>query len=141
MDPLLLDIPEGLGVDEDPATWVDLSVTNGVLSGVIILLGALWAMYAFQRLWQQSLAEDAADGLAAAKARGLTIEPVGFRSRLVAIGAIGSQPVRVEWRGGLLGARSRVVLGDVDARVPLITSAVELDGALARITALSAPAA
>jgi hypothetical protein len=136
MDPLLLDIPEGLGVDEDPATWVDLSVTNGVLSGVIVLLGALWALYAFQRLWQQSLAEDAAGGLAAARARGLKFKTVGFRAQLVAIGAIGSQPVRIEWRGGLMGAQSRVVVADVVVRVPLITTVDELDGALARALAL-----
>ena len=136
MDPLLLDIPEGLGVDEDPGSWVDLSVTNGVLSGLIVLIGALWALYAFQRLWQQSLAEDAAGGLAAARARGWTLKPVGLRARLVVEGAIGSQPVRIEWRGGLMGARSHVVLADVVARVPLITSEEELDRALVGVLVL-----
>lgn len=132
MNALLRDIPEGIGVDNDPGTWVDLTITNSVLSGVLLVVAALWGLYLVNRLWQGSLASDAAEGIEAAASRGLVLDPTGLRARLVARGEVDGGMVRVEWRGGLRGAHSVVVWKDRFARVPLIDSTEALDAGLFR---------
>jgi hypothetical protein len=135
MNALLRDIPEGIGVDNDAGTWVDLTITNSVLSGLLLVVAALWGLYLVNRLWQGSLAADAAAGISAAGERGLALVPAGLRARLVARGQVEGQDVRVEWRGGLRGAHSVVVFADRFARVPLIDSAEALDASLRRVRA------
>ena len=53
-------LPGPGGIGRGPlgvASYIDLSVLNSVLSGLLIAIGMIWARYAFNRLWQQSLAE------------------------------------------------------------------------------------
>lgn len=135
MNSLLRDIPEGIGVDNDPGTWVDVTIANSVLSGFLLVVAALWGLYLVNRLWQGSLANDAEAGIAAAADRGLPLVPAGLRARLVARGQVDGQDVRVEWRGGMRGAHSVVVFADRFARVPLIDSAEALDASLQRVRA------
>jgi hypothetical protein len=135
MNGLLADIPDGIGVDNDPGSWVDLTITNSVLSGFMLLVAALWGLYLVNRLWQGSLANDAAAGISAAAGLGLGLVPAGLRARLVARGIVDGQDVRVEWRGGLRGAHSVVFVADRFSRVPLIDSAEALDASLQRIRA------
>jgi hypothetical protein len=135
MNALLTDIPEGIGVDNDSGTWVDLTITNSVLSGFLLLVAALWGLYLINRLWQGSLANDAQAGIAAAGARGLGLVPAGLRARLVARGHLDGQDVRVEWRGGVRGPHSVVVVADRFSRVPFIDSAEALDASLRRVQA------
>ncbi len=133
MNGLLADIPDGIGVDNDPGSWVDLTITNSVLSGFMLLVAALWGLYLVNRLWQGSLANDAAAGIAAAAGLGLRLVPAGLRARLVARGIVDGEDVRVEWRGGLRGAHSVVFVADRFSRVPLIDSAAALDATLQRM--------
>lgn len=135
MNALLTDIADGVGVDNDPGTWVDLTITNSVLSGLLLLVAALWGLYLVNRLWQGSLARDAQAGIDAAAGRGLPLRPAGLRARLIARGEVDGQDVRVEWRGGLRGPHSVVVVADRFARVPLIDSAEALDASLHRVQA------
>jgi hypothetical protein len=117
-------------IDDDVGTWVDLSVANSVLAGVLLVIAGAWAMVIFNRLWQGSLAADAAEALTAAQARGLAVRPAGLRARLVAEGQVGSARVRVLWLGGVWGPRSVVEIGDRVRRRPLIRTAEELEAAL-----------
>ncbi len=117
-------------IDDDVGTWVDLSVANSVLAGVLLVIAGAWAMVIFNRLWQGSLAAGAAEALTAAQARGLAVRPAGLRARLVAEGQVGSARVRVLWLGGVWGPRSVVEIGDRVRRRPLIRTAEELEAAL-----------
>jgi hypothetical protein len=101
-----------------------------VLAGVLLVIAGAWAMVIFNRLWQGSLAADAAEALTAAQARGLAVRPAGLRARLVAEGQVGSARVRVLWLGGVWGPRSVVEIGDRVRRRPLIRTAEELEAAL-----------
>lgn len=133
MNALLRDIPEGIGVDNAPGTWVDLTITNSVLSGMLLVVAALWGLYLVNRLWQGSLAADAEAGIEAASLRGLALQPAGLRARLVAAGELDGQEVRIEWRGGLRGNHSVIRWADRFSRLPLIDSVDALDAGLARV--------
>ncbi len=95
-----------------PSSYVDFSVVNSVLAGLLILVLALWAKYLLNRLWQVSLRADAASAICGAEARGLQLQGDGVKARVVAVGARGSEPVRVEWRGGWRGAHTVLFRGD-----------------------------
>lgn len=104
------------------AEWVDLTILNGILTGVLLLIAGLWGWVLFNRLWQSSLRADAAAGVQAAQDLGLVLRPPGVRARLVARGQVDGREVRIEWRGGVRGARSVVFLADTRTTVPLIDS-------------------
>jgi len=107
-----------------------VTVVSGALAGILLLVLGFWAGYAVARLWQISLYEEAEPAIAAAVARGLSIRPGGFTARIVCSGALGGEKVRVEWRGGVLGARTIVVRGDKRTRVEFVRDATGLDAAL-----------
>jgi len=108
-----------------------VTVVSGALAGVLLLVLGFWAGYAVARLWQISLYEEAEPAIAAAVARGLSIRPTGFASRIVCSGALGGEQVRVEWRGGVLGARTIVVRGGKRSRVDFVRDGAALEQALA----------
>jgi len=114
-------------IDDSPATYIDYSVMNSLLSGLLVAMAAGWAMVVFNRLWQRTLRRDAHDAIEAAKTRGWTVHPDGLRARVVADGALGSKPLRVEWRGGWRGPHTVVMHGDLWQRTDLITDAAALD--------------
>ena len=91
----------------------------------------MWAVYLFNRLWQQSLQEDAAAAIAAATDRGLTLTEPGYRPRLVAEGVLDGRAVRLEWRGGAMGGRTLLTVDGEGRWRALITDAEELQVALA----------
>lgn len=107
-----------------------MTVVSGALAGVLLLVLGFWAGYAVARLWQISLYEEAEPAITAAVARGLSIRPTGFASRIVCAGALGGEKVRVEWRGGVLGARTIVVRGGKRSRVDFIRDPAALEQAL-----------
>jgi hypothetical protein len=95
-----------------------------------VLLAALWTYYVLNRLWQQSLAEEAAGALAEASALGLDVRPPALGACLVAVGQIEGQDLRLEWRGGLYGERSVLRLGQSTRDLPLLRDAAALRAAL-----------
>ena len=103
---------------------------NSVLSGIIVIIGTVWAWYALNRLMQESLQREAAAGLEAARAAGFALRPPEFRARLVAMGTLDGRDVRVEWRDGVLGPRSVVRVGGRSRRTALITDAATWAAAL-----------
>ena len=106
-------------------------MVSGALAGVLLLVLGFWAGYAVARLWQISLYEEAGAAIAAAVARGLVVRRPGFASRIVCEGVLDGAKVRVEWRGGVLGARTIVVRGGKHARVPFVRDRPALEAALA----------
>jgi hypothetical protein len=106
-------------------------VVSGALAGVVLLVLGFWAGYAVARLWQISLYEEAEAAIAAAEARGLVVRRPGFASRIVCEGVLDGENVRVEWRGGALGARTIVVRGKKRARVDFVRDRAALEQALA----------
>ena len=146
MSPRIVPIPEGEALAPDFSSFVDVTVLNSVLAAFVIILAAIWTLYAFNRLWQSSLARDAAGAIAAAEGLGLTLRPAGYGPRLVAEGRCGAagaagRPVRVEWRGGVFGARTVLFLDGTRVASPgWLTTARDLEAALAG-DAPSAPAA
>ena len=114
----------------DVSTWIDVSVLNAELSGVLLLLAALWGLVLFNRLWQHSLGRDAAEAIASARTLGLAVGPAPLRARWVASGNIGSQPVELSWRGGIWGAHSVVRLGGRSQNIPLVRTTDQLNAAL-----------
>jgi hypothetical protein len=111
-------------------TYIDVTILSSALSGLIILAIGLYGWAWFNRLWHGTLRELAAPAIAAAAARGLRLRPPGVRARIVAEGNLGSQSVRVEWRGGAFGEQSRVYLCDLVDELPLICTPEELEAAL-----------
>ena len=107
-----------------------MTVVSGALAGVFLLVLGFWAGYAVARLWQISLYEEAEPAIAAAVARGLSIRRPGFTSRIVCSGVLGGEKVRVEWRGGVLGARTIVVRGGKRSRLDFVRDPVGLEQAL-----------
>jgi hypothetical protein len=132
MSPRILPIEEGQALTHHFSTYVDVTMVNSALAALLVLVGAVWGLYLMHRLWQTSLAEESAGALDAAAALGLVVHPPGFTPRLVATGDLGGQPVRVEWRGGVLGARTRVRVGGYRQTLPLVTDAEGLAAALDR---------
>jgi|GEM_PF-1847372 len=114
-----------------PDSYIDYSVMNSVLAGLLVAVAACWAMVLFNRLWQHTLRERAADALAHARERGLTVHPGGLRARIVAEGSVGSERVRLEWRGGWRGPHMVLLRGDRIGRHPFAASAADLDQLLA----------
>jgi hypothetical protein len=108
-----------------------VTVVSGALAGVLLLVLGFWAGYAVARLWQLSLYEEAEAAIAAAVARGLSLRPTGFTARIVCSGALGGEKVRVEWRGGVLGARTIVVRNGRRTRIELARDTAALERALA----------
>jgi len=111
----------------NPSTYIELSVSASVISGLVILILMFWAFVAFNRLWQRSLSVDAAPAIAQAEARGLRLLPPGIAPRRAAEGHIGSMFVRIEWRGGAFGTWSRVYLGDRIKDLPLLAEAADVE--------------
>jgi hypothetical protein len=105
-------------------------VVSGALAGVLLLVLGFWAGYAVARLWQISLYEEAEPAIAAAVARGLAVRRPGFASRIVCEGVLDGEKVRVEWRGGALGARTIVVRGGKRARLAFVRDRAALEQAL-----------
>jgi hypothetical protein len=117
-------------IEGNASSYIDESVVSSGLSGVLILLGAVWGWVLFNRLWHRTLAALAAPAIAAAEAKGLRLRAPGRLARLVAEGNFGSQWVRVEWRGGPFGERSKVYMGDLVESLPLICTPEALEHAL-----------
>ena len=90
----------------------------------------MWGLYLFNRIWQQSLRERAGGAIDAAALRGLVLAEPGVFARLVATGVINGRPVQLEWRGGFMGARSRLVVDGQGRWGALIADADALEAAL-----------
>ena len=103
---------------------------NSALSGFLILIGSIWGVYLFNRLWQQSLRARASGAIEAAAVRGLVIAEPGLSARVVAQGMLDGRQVRLEWRGGFLGPRSRLTVDGVGRWGALIADAEALEAAL-----------
>ena len=123
----MLHLEEVEPIDASPATYVDYSVVNSIMSGVLVAIAAGWAMVVFNRLWQRSLRDDAGAAIQAAQELGFRVHPGGLRARVVAEGSVGSEPVRVEWRGGWRGPHTVMMRGDQFHRVDLVTDGVGLE--------------
>lgn len=89
-----------------------------------------WAVYFVHRLWQQSLSADAAPAIDAGLRAGLQPWSSTYWPRVVLEGEVEQRAVRVEWRGGLLGLRSRLTINGVTRRLPFIASAEALQALL-----------
>lgn len=91
----------------------------------------VWAWYLLNRLWQETVAEEAGEALRAAVRLGLDVRPAAWRARRVARGRLDDgSDVRVEWRGGLLGLRTVIYRGDTVSTYPLVCDGDELAEAL-----------
>ena len=126
----MLHLQEVEPISASPASYVDYSVANSLLSGLIIAVLTGWAMVMFNRLWQNTLRRRASAALAHAQARGFTVHPDGVRARVVAVGSSGSERVRLEWRGGVGGLHVNLFRGDEFQTLPFIEDANGLDAAL-----------
>lgn len=111
-----------------------MTVIHSVLSGLLLLVLAFWGRVFFARLQQEWLLLRAGAAVERAEERGLSLAPVGLRSRLVVSGEVDGRPVRLEWRTGLSGPHCVVVRGAqrLSARrvLPLLCTGEELDRAL-----------
>ena len=112
------------------ASYVDVTMVQGVLSGVIVASAAVTVRYMTNRLWQKSLIAESEPALRAAEAAGLRIRPLGFGPIVQAQGVVGLQAVRVRWRGGVLGARTSVWVDGRRTALPLLRTAAALNAAI-----------
>ena len=104
-----------------------MTVLDGALAGILIVIASFWASYLVARLWQQSLYDDAHVAIEAASAKGLPLRRPGLRSRLVCEGMLDGERVRIEWRGGVQGARTVLIRGRERTRVPLVVDGASLE--------------
>lgn len=86
--------------------------------------------YAFNRLWQKSLASDGSEALDYAVSLGLRVLPAGWGPTVVVEGQLDGDAVRLEWVGGLRGERSFVRVGEVQESMPMLRTAADLRSAL-----------
>jgi hypothetical protein len=126
----MLHLQEVEPISASPASYVDYSVANSLLSGVIIAVLTGWAMVMFNRLWQRTLRRRASAALAHAREKGFTVHPDGLRARVVAVGHRGSERIRLEWKGGVGGLHVTMLRGDTFRQLPFIEDASALDAAL-----------
>lgn len=91
---------------------------------------AVWLRYAFNRLWQKSLMNDAAESIKDAQAMGLTVHPAGFGASVHAYGTVSGRRIRIRWSGGLLGERTTIWVDRLRTSGPLLTRAGSLQRAL-----------
>lgn len=115
---------------EGIAGYVDSTTVQGVLSGVFVAAGAFALFYGFNRLWQRSLASDAADAIAGAEALGLVISPLGFRAHIEAAGVLEGVSVRIRWKGGVGGEQTLLWLNGSRMSVDFVQSAAQLHAVL-----------
>jgi hypothetical protein len=99
---------------------------QSILAGLAVLVLAVGAKYVLNRLWQNSLAQDATDAIQAAVDMGLEVSPLGYGPQIRAVGTVRGQTVEISWRGGALGSRTEVLIGDQKAGMPLVTTKAEL---------------
>ena len=109
------------------ASYVDVTMVQGVLSGVIVAGAAVAGRYMMNRLWQKSLLADSRPALQAAEAAGLQIRPLGFGALIRAEGTVGGRPVRIQWRGGVFGERTAVWVAGQRTVLPLVRTAAALN--------------
>ena len=95
---------------------------QSVLAGMAVLVLAVGAKYVLNRLWQNSLAEDASNAIQAAIDLGLKVCPLGYGSRIRAVGTVGGRTVEVTWLGGALGSRTEILIGDQKTNTALVTT-------------------
>lgn len=117
-------------ITASPESYVDYSVSNSLLSGFLIAVLAAWALVMFNRLWQATLRSRASAALKHARSLGFRVKPDGMRARVVAVGAIGSEPVRIEWRGGVTGLHVCLIRRDQVRRLPFIEDPATFDNVL-----------
>ncbi len=133
MSPRIVPFEEAGGLTAAYSTYIDVTVLNSILAGLLILVGALWAFIAFQRLWQQSLGEEARSAIAAAEALGLQRQRPGYGPRVEVRGQLGGQAARLSWVGGIGGPRTVLEVGGRRQRLPFVADAGQLSAALAEI--------
>lgn len=105
-----------------------MTVIHSVLAGLLLIVAGWWALVAFNRLQQQWLLGAAGSAMARAEARGLVLQPLGFRARVVARGPGRSgAAIVVQWRTGLLGPRTVVRTSAGRRRLPLVADGAALD--------------
>jgi hypothetical protein len=118
---------------------VDVTVINGGLAGVLVILAAVWGWYVRNRLWQQSIVEDAAEAIEGAVQMGLILNPLGYGARVVAAGVLSGKEVKLVWSGGIWGARTRLYVDDAIWKVPFCTGLRALETLLIDAGALTPP--
>ena len=118
-------------------SWVDTPSIHSGLSGLILTGLAFWASYMLIRLWQRSLAEDAAEAIRHAESLGLVMLAAGFSSRVIMQGQIDGLSVEVIWCGGALGPRTVVEVEGRIHRGPFVASEVELRNRLSEVLGAS----
>ena len=109
---------------------MDATVLNGALAGLIVAIAAVWGTYVINRLWQAYLAETVADAIDEAQRLGLPLVEPRYGARQAVEGRLDGRPVRVEWRGGLLGEYTVFIEGKQSRAVPLIRDGAALREAL-----------
>jgi len=93
------------GVD----SYIDQALIGGVLTGVLLLLGVLWLLYAQNALWRLHIAEQAEPALSRLEERfRLQRQAKGFGPWVRSRGSIGPWEVMVELSGGVRGPRARL---------------------------------
>ena len=112
------------------ASYVDVTLVQGVLSGVVVASAAVAGRYMANRLWQKSLIADSEPALRAAESAGLRILPLGFGPCIRAQGTVGAQSVRIRWRGGVFGERTSVWVDGRRTALPLLRTAAALHAAI-----------
>ena len=112
---------------EGAETWVDATVVHGVIAGVVVVLGLLWALALWHAARRAVLREEVAEALAAARALGLRERRAGFRPVVAVEGEVDGRPVRLAWTEGLRGPACRLWRGrGPGRRLPLARTGDEL---------------
>jgi hypothetical protein len=99
---------------------------QSVLAGLAVLVLAVGAKYVLNRLWQNSLADDASNAIQAAIDLGLKVCPLGYGAQIRAVGTVDGQSVEVMWLGGALGSRTEILIGDQKTSMALVTTKDQL---------------
>ena len=105
-------------------------MANSVLAGILVLMGALWALVAFNRLWREGFQEEGAEAVARLQSLGWQPVPHPLRARLEWAGTLGGKRASVTWLGGALGARCRVRVGGVVTLTEPLYAAADVERAL-----------
>jgi len=103
---------------EGVSTYIDETLIQGILAGVLLLLVAYWIRFANNWLWRESFLND---GLypRCVNSLGLIVEPLSSGPRLMANGKFEGREVELTMEGSFRGRRLICKIGDNAERLVL----------------------
>ncbi len=115
---------------EGASTYIDETLIEGVLAGILLLLLAAWLRFANNWLWRESLSLRGSTFLRCVALLGLNKSPKDRGPRLTANGLVDDQKIALTIEGSYRGRRMVCRIGDLEEHFVSTAPFVEVESAL-----------